>query len=124
MSDLQPHGTRACWRRGCRQPECVDANREFERARYARRETDFVGTLVKPEPWMSEGACVGADPEVFFIERGESAAPAKAICAACPVRQECLAYALDNAERFGVWGGKSERERRGLRRARQTWGAA
>lgn len=117
---LQPHGTTACYRRGCRQPECVDAYLEYQRARYARRQSDYPGTFVKPEPWMNDGACIGADPEVFFIERGASAAPAKAVCAGCPVREQCLDYALDNCEKFGVWGGKSERERRRLRRARSN----
>jgi WhiB family redox-sensing transcriptional regulator len=68
--------------------------------------------------WLARAACRGMDPELFFPDRGESTEPAKAVCAACPVRAECLDYALTNGERFGVWGGASERERRALRRDR------
>ena len=77
------------------------------------------GDLFASPGFMDLGSCRGMDPEVFFPDRGESLAPAKAICADCIVRDECLEYALDNRERFGVWGGTSERERRRLRRARR-----
>lgn len=50
-------------------------------------------------------------------ERSQATREAKAICRGCPVRRECLAYALANREPFGIWGGCSERERRRLRRA-------
>ncbi|MBV8980855.1 MAG: WhiB family transcriptional regulator [Acidimicrobiia bacterium] len=53
----------------------------------------------------------------FFPVRGEEARPAKAICARCLVKDQCLAYALDNGDKFGIWGGLSERERRRLRRS-------
>ncbi|MFP5577158.1 MAG: WhiB family transcriptional regulator [Acidimicrobiia bacterium] len=69
---------------------------------------------------MAVGACRGADPDVFFPDRGESLEPAKRICGECVVRDECLEHALRNGERFGVWGGTSERERRRLRRVRRT----
>lgn len=68
--------------------------------------------------WQASAACDGLDPELFFPERGESTAKAKAVCAACPVREQCLEYALTNGEKFGIWGGLSERERRRLRRER------
>jgi len=68
--------------------------------------------------FMNQGACNGTDPALFFPGRGESTTDAKAICARCPVRQECLDYALDHTERFGIWGGLSERERRRIRRQR------
>ncbi|MDE0803430.1 MAG: WhiB family transcriptional regulator [Acidimicrobiales bacterium] len=68
---------------------------------------------------MDLGSCRGVDPDVFFPDRGESLAPAQAICAECIVSDECLEYALANGERFGVWGGTSERERRRIRRARR-----
>lgn len=68
--------------------------------------------------WMDHGACVGLDPDMFFPERGASTREAKAVCADCPVEGLCLAWALANGERFGIWGGKSERERRRIRRAR------
>ena len=63
---------------------------------------------LKPQPWMRQANCVDADPALFFPERGEPSAPAKAICLACPVRVECLNYALSINERHGIWGGTSE----------------
>jgi WhiB family transcriptional regulator, redox-sensing transcriptional regulator len=66
--------------------------------------------------WMLEAKCLDADPEAFFPEKGGSTREAKRICAACPVREECLDYALSNDERFGIWGGLSERERRRAKR--------
>ena len=64
--------------------------------------------------WWFEGLCAQTDPELFFPEKGGSVREAKAVCAECPVRVECLEYALAHGERFGVWGGLSERERRRL----------
>ncbi|MDQ4130171.1 MAG: WhiB family transcriptional regulator [Actinomycetota bacterium] len=65
---------------------------------------------------MEQARCLDADPEAFFPEKGGSTREAKRICSACEVREECLEYALANDERFGIWGGMSERERRRLRR--------
>jgi hypothetical protein len=70
------------------------------------------------ERWMADAKCAGVDPELFFPGRGESAEDAKAVCRACPVRVECLEYALVTNQTLGVWGGTSERQRRRLRR---TW---
>ena len=67
-------------------------------------------------PWASEARCLQADPDTFFPEKGGSTREAKRICAECEVRTECLEYALENDERFGIWGGLSERERRKLKR--------
>lgn len=77
----------------------------------------------QPDPnldtsWMADAECRGADPELFFPTRGEDTRAAKAMCADCPVRVPCLEYALANHERFGIWGGKSERERRQIRKVR------
>jgi WhiB family redox-sensing transcriptional regulator len=69
-------------------------------------------------PWMDYANCLGVDPDLFFPERGASASDAKAVCAACQVREQCLAYALDTVQKFGIWGGMSERERRRVRRQR------
>jgi WhiB family redox-sensing transcriptional regulator len=55
------------------------------------------------------------DLDVFFPERGETAGPARQVCAACPVREPCLEYALNNRITHGIWGGLTERERRPLR---------
>lgn len=74
---------------------------------------------VKDE-WMKFGACAQTDPEAFFPEKGESTRDAKRVCAGCDVRARCLAYALERNERFGVWGGMSERARRTLRSERRA----
>jgi WhiB family redox-sensing transcriptional regulator len=65
--------------------------------------------------WRELAACRGAGLELFFPERGESAEPARRVCAACPVRQPCLDYAISNRITHGIWGGLTERERRALR---------
>jgi WhiB family redox-sensing transcriptional regulator len=69
------------------------------------------------ETWRHDAACRGMDPDLFFPERGEAPAPAVAVCARCPVRDECFAYALAHGEKFGVWGGLPETRRRRLRTA-------
>lgn len=74
---------------------------------------DLIGTA--PE-WQEKALCSQTDPEAFFPEQGGSTKDAKRICARCPVKTECLNYALANDERFGVWGGLTERERRRLKR--------
>ena len=66
--------------------------------------------------WQADALCAQTDPEAFFPEKGGSTREAKRICDGCEVRSECLDYALANDERFGIWGGLSERERRKLRR--------
>lgn len=66
--------------------------------------------------WQADALCAQTDPEAFFPEKGGSTREAKRICDSCEVRSECLGYALENDERFGIWGGLSERERRKLRR--------
>jgi WhiB family redox-sensing transcriptional regulator len=66
--------------------------------------------------WQTEALCAQTDPEAFFPEKGGSTRDAKKVCGACNVRAECLEYALANDERFGIWGGLSERERRRLRK--------
>ncbi|AZC13480.1 MULTISPECIES: WhiB family transcriptional regulator [Microbacterium] len=66
--------------------------------------------------WQTDALCSQTDPEAFFPEKGGSTRDAKRICSSCDVRTECLEYALQNDERFGIWGGLSERERRKLKR--------
>jgi len=66
--------------------------------------------------WQDRALCAQTDPEAFFPEKGGSTREAKKVCAGCEVRAECLEYALANDERFGIWGGLSERERRKLKR--------
>lgn len=67
--------------------------------------------------WQDRALCAETDPEAFFPEKGGSTQEAKRVCRGCDVRAECLEYALGNDERFGIWGGLSERERRRLKRA-------
>jgi WhiB family transcriptional regulator, redox-sensing transcriptional regulator len=68
------------------------------------------------ESWRQEALCAETDPEAFFPEKGGSTREAKKICTGCEVKGECLEYALEHDERFGIWGGLSERERRRLKR--------
>jgi WhiB family redox-sensing transcriptional regulator len=68
--------------------------------------------------WQENANCLGVDPDLFFPERGASTREAKAVCRGCEVRMDCLEYALAHGEKFGIWGGLSERERRRVRRQR------
>jgi hypothetical protein len=72
--------------------------------------------------WQTDSLCRGSDtPEIFFPSPGDTEAlkAAKATCGQCPVVQQCLVYALDNNERYGIWGGKSTRERLLILRAKR-----
>jgi WhiB family transcriptional regulator, redox-sensing transcriptional regulator len=68
--------------------------------------------------WQERANCLGVDPDLFFPERGASTKEAKGVCHGCEVQPECLEYALRHGEKFGIWGGMSERERRRIRRQR------
>ena len=72
------------------------------------------------DDWRADAACRDADVAIFFPATDEEAAPARAICATCPVRVDCLEFALATREDDGVWGGLTETERRRLRRRRQA----
>lgn len=76
------------------------------------------GRPLTPEDpeWKDRALCAQTDPEAFFPEKGGSTRDAKRVCSGCEVRAECLSFALSNDERFGIWGGLSERERRRLKR--------
>ena len=65
-----------------------------------------------PAPWTVDAACADADPALFFGEHGRPATEAKAMCAGCLVRSACLDFALQSHERFGIWGGLTDKERR------------
>jgi WhiB family transcriptional regulator, redox-sensing transcriptional regulator len=71
------------------------------------------------EGWRMYALCAETDPEAFFPDKGGSTREAKLVCRGCPVRGDCLEYALANEERFGIWGGLSERERRRVRQQRR-----
>ena len=66
--------------------------------------------------WQERALCAQTDPEAFFPEKGGSTREAKRVCLSCDVRDDCLDYALANDERYGIWGGLSERERRRLKK--------
>lgn len=72
-----------------------------------------------PDDWRHQAACAGHDPAMFFPSRGESIDAARRICETCPVQTECLEHALENVEKFGIWGGEAERTRRTMRRDRR-----
>lgn len=69
------------------------------------------------QPWSSDALCAETDPEAFFPDRGKTLRTAKEICTQCSAREGCLYWALTVDEKFGVWGGLTEKERRKLARA-------
>jgi WhiB family redox-sensing transcriptional regulator len=88
----------------------------------ARPHLSLVADSFEPEAeseenqWQDRALCAQTDPEAFFPEKGGSTREAKRICLGCEVKDQCLDYALAHDERFGIWGGLSERERRRLKR--------
>jgi WhiB family redox-sensing transcriptional regulator len=85
------------------------------------RRISNMGIIAKPDldtDWKDSSNCLGVDPDLFFPERGASTREAKEVCRGCIVQEDCLEYALANGEKFGIWGGMSERERRRIRRQR------
>ena len=76
---------------------------------------ELIGLMLS---WTDEDNCKGQDADLFFPERGASTRKAKAVCRACIVQVDCLEYAVENSEKFGIWGGLSERERRKVKRQR------
>lgn len=83
-------------------------------------------SLGSSQNWKQDGLCRDSDPEAWFPKKGDSNVTAKRVCNGdryhrpCPVRDQCLEYALSNVEPFGVWGGMGERERRTLLAGRRT----
>lgn len=67
-----------------------------------------------PDMWQHLAACYGIDPDLFFPTSEEEASPALTYCTTCRLRETCLAWALKNGERYGVWGGLTEQQRRRL----------
>ena len=78
---------------------------------------EVTGDLPEELAWQERALCAQTDPEAFFPEKGGSTREAKRICGRCEVKAECLEYALGHDERFGIWGGLSERERRRLKKS-------
>lgn len=80
------------------------------------RELFLLDAETESTGWQERALCAQTDPEAFFPEKGGSTREAKKVCLSCDVRIECLESALMNDERFGIWGGLSERERRKLKK--------
>ena len=78
---------------------------------------DLFGVDTDDLAWQDRALCRKLDPEAFFPTRGTQPDDAKEACVFCPVRYDCLAYAVERGDRYGVWGGLTERERRPLVRA-------
>lgn len=78
-----------------------------------------MGRVPMNTEWMADGKCREHPAATFFPQDGVGVIRAQRICATCPVSEQCLEYALVNHVDHGVWGGKSERERRRLQRARR-----
>lgn len=71
-------------------------------------------------PWAARARCADVDPEVFFPPGDDPATEARRTCRQCPVRDDCLEYALDAGEQYGIWGGLDPAERRNLRRRQRA----
>ena len=89
--------------------------------RRQRAEKPWATARIAHTEWRSAAACRSADPELFFPISAsgparEQAAEAKAICAICRVRRECLTFALRTGQHHGIWGGTTEDERAASRR--------
>lgn len=88
-----------------------------------RSEPEWSGTasLITPEPWMQDALCAEVDPDMFFPNRGdaEGADLARDICSRCPVKAECLEFAIRTTQAHGVWGGKSPRQIADIRAKRK-----
>ena len=82
---------------------------------FARRHRCPTPPALVAGDWVQRAACRGSGFGPYFPRGGASAGPAKAVCAGCPVRTECLAFALEHPQLQGVWGGTSDAERRELR---------
>lgn len=119
---------RGCWENACGATSHLLAFGSFPFAR--RSFLEFLTVLETrlhllplvdaDEDWRERSLCAQTDPEAFFPEKGGSSREAKKVCQSCEVSVECLESALENDERFGVWGGTSELERRAMRRERRA----
>jgi hypothetical protein len=111
-------GKRTVWHRRGMCGEC------YEKRRNAGGLEWLAVALAPPGPWIELALCAQIDGDLFFPEKGGSTRDAKKMCLSCEVREECLQHALENEERFGIWGGKSERERRRILKESQPAVAA
>jgi WhiB family redox-sensing transcriptional regulator len=67
-------------------------------------------------PWVLDSACRGLDSAMFFPGQDGDAEPALLVCSGCAVRDECLDFAVETRQRYGIWGGTTERQRRRIMR--------
>ncbi len=75
--------------------------------------SDLADLIAKYEgSWESHAACADLDSSIFFPVRGASNRKGKQVCGTCPVRTECLAFALESRQKYGIWGGLTGEERR------------
>jgi WhiB family redox-sensing transcriptional regulator len=111
--------TPPCCTAACFLPETrPDKSRAEHRAivKFSPRPAGPVVAASGDASWRDAALCAQSDPEAWFPEKGGSSREAKAVCRMCLVRADCLEYALDKQEKFGIWGGMSERERRRIKR--------
>jgi len=73
-----------------------------------------LGDLLNRPAWHRRAACRGVGPNVFFPQRGGNGREARAICARCPVTEQCLSYAMADDDTAGIWAGTSAVDRRRL----------
>jgi WhiB family redox-sensing transcriptional regulator len=100
-------------------PEVLNVSQDERQQGRGGTVTEAVNLMDEQDPelaWQERALCAQTDPEAFFPEKGGSTREAKKVCLGCDVRSECLEYALGHDERFGIWGGLSERERRRLKK--------
>lgn len=86
---------------------------------YATGVATTLEDLLQRPAWQADAACRGVDTEVFFPRKGGGGREARAICAVCPVREQCLELALEDSTTAGIFGGTGERERRRIRAGRK-----
>ena len=127
-------GTYSSYTHGCRCPECRAAAATYQaERRAAKRRLQAVSyralaavvlelhdRLATGQPWRAQAACLGEDTATFYPTTSGKQKQAMAICDSCPVQAECLTEALAHADQYGVWGGRSERARRAMRRMNRT----
>lgn len=127
------HGHNACYVAGCRCRACTSAHATYQRLAWRGRKVQLPEPVPEPtlveritrgqakataREWMAQARCRGMGPDAFYVERFDDAGvvEAKLLCTECTVRAECLAYGM--SERFGIWGGLTELERRNERQRR------
>lgn len=117
-------GTHRGHAKGCRDRQCKDGEslyrRELKAARDERSLSDRRTPYLVAGEWAESAACRGMDVTLFFPGRGQDFRTAKATCASCPVRIQCLNLALANDEQFGIWGGLAVEDREAIADRRRS----